>query len=43
MLEKKNIYIKYLFTFTKFFSQADLIWTPKLDVQKIGISVSKRT
>ena len=37
MLKKKSIYTEYLLTFTKFFPQADLIWSPKSDVPIIGI------
>ena len=43
-VKKKNIYMKYLFTFTKKkFSQSNLIWKPKLDVPKIGTQLSKST
>ena len=43
MLKKKGIYTKYLCLLPQFFSQAYLIWGPKLDVSKIGISLSKQT
>ena len=44
MPKRKSIYTKYLCLLSQtFFSQAYLIWAPKLDVPKIGIPLSKRT
>ena len=44
MPKRKSIYAKYLcLLLQKTFSQAYLIWAPKLDVPKIGIPLSKRT
>ena len=41
--KEKFLHEIYVFTFTKFFSQACLIWASELDVPKIGIPLSKRT
>ena len=41
--KEKHLHEIPMFTFTKIFSQAYLIWAPKLDVPKIGIPLSNRT